>query len=205
MKLKLIVLSLFLFTTSLLSAQVKFTAEVSREQIGINERLRVDFNMNKDGDNFTPPSFTGFKVVGGPNQQVSNSWVNGKSTFSKTYSYYLEPSAKGTKTIGQAEVTVEGTVYKTSPVTVEVGDAVERPQDGNNAAIVPEDNLHFVAEVSKPNPYLNEAVTVTYKLYVSERIGISNFRMLDNPTFPDFWSQALNMNSYRFEQGTYRG
>ena len=205
MKLKLIILSLFLFTTSLLSAQVKFTAEVSREQIGINERLRVDFNMNKDGDNFTPPSFTGFKVVGGPNQQVSNSWVNGKSTFSKTYSYYLEPNSKGTKTIGQAQVTVAGTVYKTSPVNVEVGDAVERPQDGNDAAIVPEDNLHFFAEVSKPNPYLNEAVTVTYKLYVSERIGISNFRMLDNPSFPDFWSQTLNMNGYRFEQGTYRG
>ena len=205
MKLKLIVLSLFLFTTSLLSAQVKFTAEVSREQVGINERLRIDFNMNKDGDNFTPPSFTGFKVVGGPNQQVSNSWVNGKSTFSKTYSYYLQPNSKGTKTIGQAEVTVDGTVYKTSPVNVEVGDAVERPQDGNNAAIVPEDNLHLVAEVSKPNPYLNEAITVVYKLYVSERIGISNFRMLDNPTFPDFWSQNLNINGYRFEQGTYQG
>ena len=29
--------------------------------------------------------------------------------------------------------------------------------------------------------------------------------MLDNPTFPDFWSQNLNMNGYRFEQGNYKG
>ncbi|WBL22189.1 BatD family protein [Zunongwangia sp. HRR-M8] len=205
MKLKLIILSLFLFITSLISAQVKFTAEVSREQIGINERLRVDFNMNKDGDNFTPPSFTGFKVVGGPNQQVSNSWVNGKSTFSKTYSYYLEPTSKGNKTIGQAEVTVAGTVYKTTPVNVNVGDAVERPQDGNNSTIVPEDNIHFVAEISKADPYLNEAVTVVYKLYVSRRISVSNYRMLDNPSFTDFWSQALDNSSIRVEEGTYRG
>ncbi|WBL25862.1 BatD family protein [Zunongwangia sp. HGR-M22] len=205
MKLKLIILSLFLFITSLISAQVKFTAEVSREQIGVNERLRVDFNMNKDGDNFTPPSFTGFKVVGGPNQQVSNSWVNGKSTFSKTYSYYLEPTSKGNKTIGQAEVTVAGTVYKTTPVNVNVGDAVERPQDGNNSTIVPEDNIHFVAEISKADPYLNEAVTVVYKLYVSRRISVSNYRMLDNPSFTDFWSQALDSSSIRVEEGTYRG
>ncbi|MDN3596104.1 BatD family protein [Zunongwangia endophytica] len=205
MKIKLIVLSLFLFTTGLLSAQVKFTAEVSREDIGINERLRVDFNMNKDGDNFTPPSFTGFAVVGGPNQQVSNRWVNGKSTFSKTYSYYLEPTSKGNKTIGQAEVKIEGTVYKTTPVNVKVGDAVERPQDGNNSNIVPEDNLHFVAEISKANPYLNEAVTVVYKLYVSPRISVSNYRMLDNPSFPDFWSQALDSRNVRVEEGTYRG
>lgn len=204
MKLKLILINLFLLFSGIVSAQVTFTAEVSRKEIGINERLRVDFNMNKDGDNFKPPSFQGFKVVGGPNQQVSNSWINGKSTFSKTYSYYLEPQTQGRKTIGQAEVTVNGTVYKTSPVTVTVGDAVEKPKDGDNSEMIAADNLHFVAEVSKSDPYLNEGLSITYKLYVSPRVSVSNFRLLDNPTFPDFWSQALD-NKFRVEEGTYKG
>ena len=39
--------------------------------------------MNKDGDNFTPPDFSGFEVVGGPNQSISNSWINGVRSFSK--------------------------------------------------------------------------------------------------------------------------
>ena len=56
---------------------VNFEAVVSKKNLGLNENLRVDFKMNKDGDNFSPPNFEGFKVVGGPNQSVSNMWVNG--------------------------------------------------------------------------------------------------------------------------------
>ena len=76
-------------------SQVKFEAEVSKTKLGVNENLRVDFKMNKDGDNFSPPTFNGFRVVGGPNQSVSNSWINGVRTFSKTYSYFLTPEKKG--------------------------------------------------------------------------------------------------------------
>ena len=47
-------------------SQIKFEAEVSKNNLGVNENLRVDFKMNKDGDNFNPPSFDGFRVVGGP-------------------------------------------------------------------------------------------------------------------------------------------
>jgi hypothetical protein len=37
--------------------------------------------MNIDGDNFNEPSFDGFRVIAGPSQQVSQSWINGRSTF----------------------------------------------------------------------------------------------------------------------------
>ena len=65
-------------------SQIKFEAEVSKNNLGVNENLRVDFKMNKDGDNFNPPSFDGFRVVGGPNQSVSNSWINGVRSFTKS-------------------------------------------------------------------------------------------------------------------------
>ena len=64
-------------------AQVQFEAKVSKQTLGLNERLRIDFTMNDDGDNFTPPNFEGFKIVAGPSQQVSQSWINGKSSFNK--------------------------------------------------------------------------------------------------------------------------
>ena len=50
------------------TAQVSFQTKVSKNRLGLNERLRVSFEMNQNGDNFTPPSFNGFNVVGGPNQ-----------------------------------------------------------------------------------------------------------------------------------------
>ena len=73
---------------------VSFEAKVSKRSLGLNERLRVDFIMNENGDDFTPPSFSGFRVVVGPNQSISNSWVNGKRSFSKTYTYFLTPTQK---------------------------------------------------------------------------------------------------------------
>ena len=69
-----IVVLLLLFASSLV-AQVQFEAKVSKNSLGINERLRIEFNMNADGDNFVAPAFesSGFRVVGGPSQSVSQS------------------------------------------------------------------------------------------------------------------------------------
>ena len=49
-------------------AQVQFEAKVSKDKLGLNERLRIDFEMNENGDNFVPPSFSNFNVVGGPSR-----------------------------------------------------------------------------------------------------------------------------------------
>lgn len=194
-----------MFTGGLLQAQVRFEAKVSREKLGINERLRVDFEMNEDGDNFNAPSFSDFTIVGGPNQKISTSILNGKMAYSKTYSFYLQPKKRGTLTVGQAEIVIDDKVYKTSPIDVEVTAAVDKPTDGNNTELIAEDNLHLVAEVSKGNPYLNEAITVVYKLYVSPRISVSNWRELDNPKYNDFWSQSVDIKQLRVENGEYRG
>ena len=81
MKLKNHIYIVLLLISTFAAAQVKFEANVSKNKLGVNERLRVDFEMNQDGDNFNPPDFIGFTVVGGPNQSVSNSWINGKTIF----------------------------------------------------------------------------------------------------------------------------
>lgn len=185
--------------------QVQFEAKASKTKLGVNERLRIDFTMNEDGDNFNPPSFSNFTVVAGPNQAVSNSWINGKRSYSKTYSYFLAPKKRGVFTIGQAEITIEGNIYKTTPIEVEVTAAVEEPTDGNNSEYVASENIHLVAEISNANPFLNEAITVVYKLYVSPRINVSDWRQIDNPTFSDFWSQNIDMQRLQVESGEYEG
>ncbi len=197
----------FVFLGSIARAQVTFEAKVSKKKLGINERLRIDFEMNQDGDNFNPPSFVGFRVVGGPNQAISNSYFNGKRSYSKTYSYFLSPLQKGNATIGQATIEIEGQTYKTSPVTVSVGEAVKISKDGSNAEYLAEESVHLVAEVSNSTPFLNEAITVTYKLYVSHDVGItSNWREISTPKYADFWSQNINtQGNYKTYDTKYKG
>lgn len=208
MKMKKYFLILFLTLGAAISstAQVRFEAKVSKERLGINERLRVDFEMNEDGDNFRAPEFTDFRVIGGPNQSISNTWVNGKRSFSKTYSYFLAPQKRGKITIGQATVEIDGEIYKTSPIEVTITEAVDAPTDGNNSDYIASENVHLVAEISNTNPYLNEAITVTYKLYVSNDVSItSQWREIDSPKYSDFWSQNIDNRNFQVRQGKYQG
>ena len=199
-------ISLILFLISgLSSAQVKFEVKVSKNTLGINERLRVDFEMNQDGDNFNPPDFANFTVVGGPNQSVSNSWINGKRSYSKTYSYFLSPQKRGTYIIDQATIEIDRQIYKTSPVKITVTAAVDKPKDPNDPDFIASENIHLVAEVSNAYPYLNQAITVVYKLYVSPNTGVSNWREIDNPRFNDFWSQNIDIKGLKVQNGTYKG
>ena len=189
-----------------IQGQVSFEAKVSKKRLGLNERLRIDFEMNENGDNFNPPNFINFHVVSGPQQSVSRSWVNGVKSFSKTYTYFLTPKKKGKIVLGQAEVNINGEVYKTSPIEIEIISAVEKPNDPNNTDNIIDGNIHLVAEISKNNPYLNEGITVTYKLYFRNPISISDVQELESPSYGDFWSHLIKIGRAEINmRGSYKG
>ena len=202
-------LILLLFTFQGLMAQVQFEARVSKNTLGVNERLRIDFIMNVDGDNFEQPSFDGFRIVGGPSQQISQSWVNGRSSFQKVYSYYLLPNQKGTFIIKQAAIEYNGQVYKTSPIKITVTNAVAQERDPNvqqqqQGGVNGNEVLNLVAEISKTNPYINQPITVVYKLYFNG-IGVTGFKELAKPKYKDFWNQNIDIKQLQVEEGLYKG
>jgi len=207
MKAKNFIYILFLMFGLSVQAQVTFDAKVSKKTLGVNERLRIDFEMNQDGDNFSPPSFEGFQVVGGPNQAISNSYFNGKRSYSKTYSYFLAPQAEGNFTIGQASIEIKDETYKTIPIQITVTAAKAIPKDSNNPNYIADENVHLVAEISKADPFLNEAITVTYKMYVSPDVSVSRgFREIASPKYADFWSQNIdNGGNFKVYEGKYKG
>lgn len=201
-----------------LLAQVQFEAKLSKSSLGINERLRVDFTMNIDGDNFTPPNFeqSGFRIVGGPSQMVSQSWVNGRGTFNKSYSYVLMPLKKGNLILKQATIEYNGQIYKTAPVKVNVGEAVDEqydpysnPKRPNQRAItaVGKEGVHLVAEISNPNPYINEPITIQYKIYVNARTSVAGWRESAKPKYENFWSQSesIDADNLKVVNTTFKG
>ncbi len=204
-----ITLILLLFLAIVLKAQdndaVTFEMQLSKDRLGMNERLRVDFAMNKDGDNFNPPDFEGFRVLMGPSQQISSSWVNGVRSYSKTYNYIIAPRSQGRFTIKQATIVIDGKTYKSTPKEVEVTAAVDKPSEQMTADDVADESLHLVAEVSKTDPYLNQALSVVYKMYISPAISISNYQPLDNPKYNNFWSQDIPVSRPDVKNGTYKG
>ena len=201
---KFIHIIIFLISFSAFS-QVNFSTKLSKNQLGLNERVKVEFSVDKDGDNFIPPTFENFRIVGGPSQSIRNSWINGKRTYSKTYSYFLSPIEKGSFEIGQASIEVDGEIYKTLPVKVIVTSAVDKPTNPNDPNYIADKKIHLVAELSDNTPFLNEAVSVIYKLYVAPDTGVDNWRELEAPRYANFWSNNIDIKSLNVQNGTYKG
>ena len=196
--------SLFSLVAKAQDNDIKFEAILSKAKLGQNERLRVSFEMNKDGDFFEAPSFENFEVLMGPSQSISSSFINGKRSFSKSYTYVLRPKKQGQLIIDSASITIDNTVYTTDPKTVLVTKPIDNPNAPKTAQDIADESLYLVATLSNDKPYLNQGVLVTYTLYFSPRVYINNFIPVENPTYKNFWSQDLPIKEYETRRTTFR-
>ena len=127
---------IFLFLSCIaqsIFAQAAFKTTVSKSKLGVNERFRIVFSINKQGaDNFSPPSFKDFKVVAGPSQSVNQSWINGDVSFSQSYTYVIEPKAVGTFSISGATIQLNGKTLTSNSVKMNILKAVDVPPNPND-------------------------------------------------------------------------
>jgi len=196
--------SLFSLVSKAQDSDIKFETVLSKVKLGQNERLRVSFEMNKDGDFFEAPSFENFEVLMGPSQSISSSFINGKRSFSKSYTYVLRPKKQGQLIIDSASISIDNTVYTTDPKTVLVTAPIDNPNAPKTAQDIADESLYLVAKLSNDKPYLNQGVLVTYTLYFSPRVYINNFIPVENPTYKNFWSQDLPIKEYETRRTTFK-
>ncbi|TCI94247.1 BatD family protein [Tenacibaculum sp. M341] len=193
-------------THSLLAQEAKLTASVSKNKLGLNQRLRVQFTINKQGaDNFMAPKFSNFKIVGGPSQSVSQSWVNGKTTFNQSYTYIIKPLRKGEFNLPSASIQIGGKTLKSEPVKIIVTDAVKVPKNPNDPDYIAEQNIHLVAQISKSKPYVGEGIYVEYRLYFSNNVGIYDNAVTESPQYIGFWNQEIKNNTNDIKTAMYNG
>ena len=204
--LKFYIFTFILLTSQIFYAQIAFETKVSKNKLAVNQRFRVEFSVNKQGaDNFKPPSFANFKVVGGPSSSVNQSWINGKASYSQSYIYIVEPKQVGEFTVGAASIEYKDEIIKSNPVKITVTTAIEIPKDPNNPEYIAQQNIHLVAEVSNLRPYVGEGIYVVYKLFVSESIGVNDWRVSESPQYNGFWNQDIEVKNINAKKGKYNG
>ncbi|CAI8164518.1 MAG: Uncharacterised protein [Polaribacter sp. SA4-10] len=207
MKLKIYISILLSFITLTLAAQdPELSTKVSKNKLGLNQQLRVEFSFNrKGGDNFTPPNFKNFKVVGGPSQSISQTYFNGKASFKKSYIYIIQPKRKGELTISPATISFWEVIVQSDPVKVRVLDPVDIPKDPNDPNYIAQQNIHLVAEISNNKPFVGQGVYVEYRLYISNNINVYDAGIIQAPKYNGFWSQDIKINGLSAKNGTYNG
>ena len=116
------------------SGQVKFTTNVSSQDVGKSDYLQVEFVVEnaKQIDDMNPPDFAGFRVVQGPIQSSGMSIVNGNMSQYKALSFVLEPVKTGKFTIGGASATVDGKHMQSNAVAVTVHPGGSGAANSNN-------------------------------------------------------------------------
>lgn len=195
-----------LMSASIYGQTPKLVASVSKNKLGLNQRVKIQFTINKQGaDNFQAPNFKNFQIVSGPSQSISQSWVNGNASFSQSYSYIVKPLKKGEFLIPAASIKLNNKTLTSKPIKVIVLDPVEIPKDPNDPNYIAQQNVHLVAEISKSSPYVGEGIYVEYRLYVSQNISVRDFSYTDSPQYNGFWNQDIKIRGLTTQNGTYNG
>lgn len=204
------------FLPMILNAQ-SFKATVDRTSIPQNVQFQVYFTF--DGEdvnkvrNFSPPNFSGFRILSGPNQSSNMTFINGKVSASLTYSYILVGTDIGDFTIGTASVEYDGKRYQTEPIKLSVvkGNPTAQNNQQSDVNVSEEElskNVFIRAFADKRSVFQGEQVTVEYKLYT--KLNISSPQISKLPSYNGFWSEELepirniNFNVEMFEGERYR-
>lgn len=126
---KLVNLSyLFLFLAfqvgaSNIETEPQFSIEVSNTEVLLGNYFQVTFTLkNAQGQKFEAPNFKDFDIVSGPNQSSSFSMMNGKTTQSISYTYYLQPKSIGSFYLEPAFIEADGKTMETQPIEIFVLD-----------------------------------------------------------------------------------
>lgn len=131
-------LMFFIFQAQAKAVQTEpqFSIEVSKTSVLLGNYIEVTFTLkNADGNKFEAPTFNGFDIVGGPNQSSSFSMVNGVTTQSSSYSYFIQPKDVGNFYVEPAFIEVEGKTLETQPIEIVVLEnpdgIIEKPKRQN--------------------------------------------------------------------------
>nr|WP_306448475.1 BatD family protein [Odoribacter splanchnicus] len=188
-------LIILLFFTSLAYAQnVEFKASAP-SVVAVGEQFKLEYTLNKEGDNLKVPTLEGFDLLMGPSvgQSFYSSNINGKMTQNVTfsYTYILEGTKKGTFQIPGATVIIDGKEYTSNALKIEVVEgsrnsngnqaATNRPVQPDANATVNDNNLFVKVEVSRRSLYMGESLMATIKVYT--KVDLVN---LGRTKFPDF-------------------
>jgi hypothetical protein len=206
-----IVLALFLFTfVNHVDAQ-RFNSTVDKTVVGQYDRFQAYFTFegaDVNGlSNFRPSTFSGFKILSGPNQSTSMQIINGKVSGSLTYSYVLQPTGIGNFTITSASIDYAGKTYRTAPINMKVEKGTPQQQKestGGYSQAELAQNVFIVAEANKTKTLLGEQITVTYKLYT--KLNISSPQITKLPSYEGFWAEEIGpIQNINFDIGMYKG
>ncbi|MCB0190515.1 MAG: protein BatD [Anaerolineae bacterium] len=187
------------FVPSLVKAQSPITARVDRNTITIDEQVVLNVTITGDFLKIPQPDLNdiGPFIVVSSSTSTQVSIVNGEMTSQSVFIYHLQPLQEGELEIGAIGVNIDGMLYQTDPIQLEVfasgSPLVPQSQnspDSDTPPVRPGEEFFVIADVDNPNPYLGQQIIYTFRIY--QALGFPPGQPdYTPPSFTDFWSQEI--------------
>jgi hypothetical protein len=191
---------------------IEFTAEVDRTAVSTDERVTLTLTVSGNYQQLSQPQLpllSGFNIVSS-SQADHFSMINGVVSRQKVFSYQLQPTVPGAFSIDPVAIQVDGAIYQTEPITIQVGQGAAptlraEPQDEAQPPVAatpgqasaPNElsgqDVYIEADVDNPTPFVGQQIV--YRFYFYQAVNLSGQPQLDWPTFSGFWSQDLAPNN----------
>jgi len=193
--------------------EVALRADVSARQIGVEDQIQLTITLEGTSldlkEELEPPSLTNLVVVAGPAVSTQISFVNGRMSQARTYTYLLQPQGLGSATVGPVRAVLADGTRTTDPITIEVHEGSLLPkrrpaprspfpfgdeQDPFEAFFgqrePPRHATVFVeAEVDRHRLFVGETLRLTYWVYT--QTALAGLEFAEAPRYPGFWAEAL--------------
>lgn len=191
---------IFLFGLCLLGAiadsaraqsSVSVSASVSQTTIYHGERVKFSVKISgsfKDVSRPQLPEFEGVRLLSStPSTSRSYSYVNGQSSTSYTYTYYLTAQNKGTYQIPPASITIDGETYQTDPIEIEIIDRNEAAESGSSG----QPEIFLKMEVSDLQPVTGQQIIADVILFFKDGLEVNSYQPVPGWKAEGFWKEEL--------------
>lgn len=174
------------------SADINVVSTVSQTTVYTGERISLSVEVSGDFNNVsrpTLPEFTGFRLLSNnPSTSRSYSFVNGKTSSSYSYSYYLIAQDEGNFTIPSITVSIDGDEYNTDPIDVEI---VDRNSSANESGSNARPEIFLRMEVSDRNPVPGQQLITDVILFFKDGLEVNSYQPVPGWKAEGFWKEEL--------------
>lgn len=188
---------LLLVFSGLAKAQ-SVTVDATLSETTIYTGEQITLTVEVEGNHFkniaTPklPDLQGLEYLSKtPSTSTNYSFINGVSSQSYSYNYYLQADKAGKYTVPPITVSVDGKEFKTEPIKVTIIDrnkAARSSKQGN----LPDIFLRML--VSDSHPVLGQQIVASVVLYFKNNLQVSSYQPMPGWKADGFWKEELDEN-----------
>jgi hypothetical protein len=186
-----LIIVILIFVVNLRAQQIKWYADYPKE-VYEGSRFQIKYTLeNGESNEVKFPKYNNLRVLGSPSTFTSTSIINGKKSFLTGFTQTLESGSPGVFNLGQAEVVVDGKIYTTGPINLQV---LKTPTSTNALGNLA-NNIKAIGGLkpSKTEAYVGEQIVITYNLYYGESLSLGG--EISHPDYTHFYTQPLKVSN----------